>query len=79
MKIYVTDTVCIEAVEAMNITDGHWSDEFKCSNCDFSCEIQEKYEGELCEYEPRYCPECGAAIVKTVKKWGDETDEHDGD
>lgn len=53
-----------------NVSPAHYSDEFTCSACGFSCEITElRYDDEdgfgmgaatEYEYDCKYCPDCGA-------------------
>ena len=55
-----------------NVSPAHYSDEFTCSACGFSCEINElRYDDEdgfgmgeanLYEYDCKYCPNCGAKM-----------------
>lgn len=46
-----------------NITSMNPVDEFICSECGFTCEDLSGYDKEediYYEYEPKFCPECGA-------------------
>lgn len=55
-----------------NISKMHYSDEFKCSKCDFTCEgIEEKlfddegYDiGVTRAFDCNFCPKCGAIMQK---------------
>ena len=49
-----------------NITDWHPSDEFICSECGFACVISESVDDLEYEYEPRYCPDCGARVLSKI-------------
>lgn len=59
-------------VECKNVSDCHPVDEFICSNCNLimrDCcryEIDEDADGdESCfEFAFRYCPRCGAKVIK---------------
>lgn len=63
----------LEVRHAKNVTPTHYSDEFVCGNCGFSCEITELRhddedgfgmgEATAHEYECRFCPDCGAKIA----------------
>ena len=62
----------VPVVLAVNVAAAHPSDMFVCSNCGFTCEINELvYEDEddsgmgvptAHEYECKHCPDCGAKI-----------------
>lgn len=57
-----------------NVSPTHYSDEFTCSACGFSCEITElRYDDEdgfgmgaatEYEYDCKFCPDCGAKMDK---------------
>lgn len=54
-----------------NISEMHYSDEFKCSKCNFTCEgIEEKlfddgYDiGVTRAFDSNFCPKCGAKMQK---------------
>ena len=67
---------CFEEIEAelaevkhgKNITKIKPVDEFECSECGFICEICENiyYDDCIChrEYNPEFCPNCGAKMDK---------------
>ena len=65
-------TVCDmqEVRHGKNITTMNPVDEFECSECGFICEISEKiYDDEYTfdcyrEYNPKFCPQCGAKMDK---------------
>lgn len=59
-----------EVRHGKNITTMNPVDEFECSECGFICEISEKiYDDEYTfdcyrEYNPKFCPDCGAKMDK---------------
>lgn len=59
-----------EVRHGKNITTMNPVDEFECSECGFVCEIHENiYDDEYTldcqrEYNPKFCPECGAKMDK---------------
>lgn len=59
-----------EVRHGKNVTEMHPVDEFECSECGFICEISEKiYDDEYTfdcyrEYNPKFCPQCGATMNK---------------
>ena len=59
-----------EVRHGKNVTEMHPVDEFECSECGFICEISEKiYDDEYTfdcyrEYNPKFCPNCGAKMYK---------------
>lgn len=66
------DTVSTADVQEVrhgkNITKIKPVDEFECSECGFICEICENiyYDDCIChrEYNPEFCPNCGAKMDK---------------
>lgn len=59
-----------EVRRGKNVTTMNPVDEFECSECGFVCEIQESiYDDEHTldcqrEYNPKFCPNCGAKMDK---------------
>lgn len=59
-----------EVRNGKNVTTMNPVDEFECSGCGFVCEIQESiYDDEHTldcqrEYNPKFCPNCGAKMDK---------------
>lgn len=57
-----------EVRHGKNITKIKPVDEFECSECGFICEICENiyYDDCIChrEYNPEFCPNCGAKMDK---------------
>lgn len=59
-------------LHGQNVSPAHYSDEFTCSACGFSCEITElRYDDEdgfgmgeatAHEYDCKFCPHCGAKM-----------------
>lgn len=70
----IVTTICpaanvVPVREAKNITKNHPVDEFICSECGVMLRDlsewrydEEVGDGVLCEYECKFCPECGARI-----------------
>jgi hypothetical protein len=72
---YIDDAPTIDAKpvrHGQNVSPAHYSDEFTCSACGFSCEITElRYDDEDgfgmgadtgYEYDCKFCPDCGAKM-----------------
>lgn len=61
-----TPTADVQEVKyGKNVTDINPVDEFICSECGFICKELSGYDKEEdvhYEYEPKFCPECGAKM-----------------
>lgn len=66
---FICPTADVQEVRhGKNITKIKPVDEFECSECGFICEICENiyYDDCIChrEYNPEFCPNCGAKMDK---------------